>query len=87
MKRSDELECARLELARLEMMRKDRKAALDTGMFGVCGVVSVYGVGCLLAGAIIILSGVRATWLATLIVGAALLAYAGGAALRGRRLG
>ena len=54
-------------------------------MFGACGVVAIYGVGCLLACAIIAISGVVAAWLAALIVGAAWLASAGGAALLGRR--
>jgi len=48
-------------------------------------VVAVYGVGCLLACVIIALSGVVAAWLAALIVGVALLAVAGCAALVGKR--
>jgi hypothetical protein len=74
-----------MELARLEMTGKGKQAALGAGMFGASGVVAVYGVGCLLACAIIAISGVVAAWLAALIVGAALLAAAGGAALLGRR--
>ena len=74
-----------MELARLEMTSKGKQAALGAGMFGASGVVAVYGVGCLLACAIIAISGVVAAWLAALIVGAALLAAAGGAALLGRR--
>ena len=41
--------------------------------------------GCLIACAIIAISGVVAAWLAALIVGAALLAVAAAAALVGRR--
>jgi hypothetical protein len=74
-----------MELARLEMTSKGKQAALGAGMFGASGVVAVYGVGCLLACAIIAISGVVAAWLAALIVGAALLAAAGGAALLGKR--
>jgi hypothetical protein len=44
----------------------------------------LYAVGCLLACAIIALSGVVAAWLAALIVGAVLLAVAGVAALIGK---
>jgi hypothetical protein len=66
-----------LKLARLEMTSKGRQAAVGTGMFGVSGVVAAYGVGCLLACAIIAISGAVAAWLAALIVGAALLAAAG----------
>jgi membrane protein len=74
-----------LKLARLEMTSKGKQAAFGTGMFGVSGVTAVYGVGCLLACAIIAVSGAVAAWLAALIVGAALLAAAGCAALLGRR--
>ena len=74
-----------LKLARLEMTSKGKQAALGAGMFGASGVVVVYGVGCLLACAIIAISGVMAAWLAALIVGVALLAAAGCAALLGRR--
>ncbi len=74
-----------MKLARLEMTSKGKQAALGAGMFGASGVVAVYGVGCLLACAIIAISGVVAAWLAALLVGAALLAAAGGAALLGKR--
>ncbi len=74
-----------MKLAQLEMASKARQAALGAGMFGGSGVVAVYGVGCLLACAIIAISGVVAAWLAALIVGVALLAAAGCAALLGRR--
>ncbi len=74
-----------LKLAQLEMTSKGKQAALGTGMFGASGLTAFYGVGCLLACAIIAISGVVAAWLAALIVGAALLAAAGGAALLGRR--
>jgi uncharacterized membrane protein YqjE len=74
-----------LKLARLEMTSKGKQAAIGTGMFGVSGVVAAYGVGCLLACAIIAISGAIAAWLAALIVGAALLAVAGCAAALGRQ--
>jgi hypothetical protein len=74
-----------LKLAQLELAGKSRQAALGAGMFGASGVAAVYGVGCLLACAIIAISGAVAAWLAALIVGASLLAAAGGAALLGRR--
>jgi hypothetical protein len=48
-------------------------------------VVAIYGVGCLLACAIIAISGVVAAWLAALIVGVALLAAAALAALAGKQ--
>ena len=73
-----------LKLAQLEMTSKGKQMALGAGMFGTSGMAAIYGVGCLLACAIIAISGVVAAWLAALIVGAALLAVAGGAALLGK---
>ena len=74
-----------LKLARLEMASKGKQAALGAGMFGTSGIIVLYGVGCLLACAIIAISGVVAAWLAALIVGAALLATAGCMALLAKR--
>ena len=74
-----------LKLAQLEMTSKGKQAALGAGMFGASGVVTLYGVGCLVACAIIAISGAVAAWLAALIVGAALLAAAGLAALLGKQ--
>ena len=73
-----------LKLAQLEMTARGKQAALGAGMFGLSGVVALYGVGCLLACAIIAISGAVPAWLAALIVGAALLAAAGVMALLGR---
>jgi uncharacterized membrane protein YqjE len=73
-----------LKLAQLEMANKGKHAALGAGMFGVSGVVALYGVACLLACAIIAISGVVSAWLAALIVGVALLAAAGVMALLGK---
>ena len=74
-----------LKLAQLEMADKGKQVALGAGTFGASGIVAFYGVGCLLACVIIAISGVVAAWLAALIVGVALLAAAGGAALLGRQ--
>ena len=45
------------------------RSSTRAGLFGRSGVVAVYGVGCLLACAIIAISGVVAARLAALIVG------------------
>jgi hypothetical protein len=74
-----------MKLAQLEMTRKGKQAALGAGMFGASGLVAFYGVGALLACAIIAISGVVAAWLAALVVGVALLATAGIAALLGKQ--
>ena len=73
-----------LKLAQLEMSRKGKQAGLGAGMLGGSALIALYGVGCLIACVIIAISGAVAAWLAALIVGAALLAGAGVAALWGK---
>ena len=73
-----------LKLAQLEMTRKGKQAGIGAGLLGGSGLVALYGVGCLIACAIIAISGAVAAWLAALIVGAALLAVAAAAALIGK---
>jgi uncharacterized membrane protein YqjE len=73
-----------LKLAQLEMTRKSKQAGLGIRMLGGSGLVALLGMGCLLACAIIAISGVLAAWLAALIVGASLLAVAAVAALLGK---
>jgi uncharacterized membrane protein YqjE len=77
-----------LRLAQLEMTRKGKQAGLGIGLFAGSGGIAVYGLGCLIACAVIAIATVLAAWLAALIVGAALLLVAGIAALLGKaRLG
>jgi uncharacterized membrane protein YqjE len=73
-----------LKLAQLEMTRKGKQAGIGAGMFGVSGLIALYGLACLLACAILGLSRVLEPWLAALIVGAALLAVSAVAALTGK---
>lgn len=73
-----------LKMARLEMTRKGKQAGVGMGMFGASGLGALYGVACLIAAAIIAISGEIRPWLAALIVGLALLAASAVAALIGR---
>lgn len=73
-----------VKLATVEMTGKAKTAARGAGLFGGGGVMAFYGVGCLLAAAIIALAGVLRPWLAALIIGVALFAAAGMAALAGK---
>lgn len=73
-----------LKLAELEMTRKGKQAGIGAGMFGGSGVIALYGAGCLIACAILGISRVLAPWLSALIVGVALLAIAGIAAMAGK---
>jgi hypothetical protein len=73
-----------LKLAQLEMTRKGKQAGIGAGVMGVGGVIALYGLGCLIACAIIALSRVLAPWLSALIIGTVLLVVAGIGALMGR---
>ena len=73
-----------LKLAQLEMTHKGKQAGIGAGMMGGGGVIALYGLGCLIACAILALGRVLAPWLSALIVGAVLLAVAGIVALTGR---
>jgi MFS family permease len=73
-----------LKLAEYEMTAKAKRAGRGAGMFGGSGLLALYGIGCLLAAAIIGLAVVLPGWAAALIVGGALLIFAGIAALLGK---
>jgi hypothetical protein len=74
-----------LRLAQAEMAAKGKKAGVGAGLFGGAGLFALYGLGALIAAAILGLAGPLPDWLAALIVGVALLAVAGIAALVGKR--
>jgi len=73
-----------MKLATIEMTGKAKTAGKGAGLFGGSGIMAFYGGGCLIACAIIALSGVLRPWLAALIIGVALFVVAGVAALAGR---
>src|SRR5258708_18212097 len=63
-----------IKLAQVEMTQKGKQMGMGAGAFAGSGLIALYAVGCLLACAIIALSGVINAWLAALIVGVVLLA-------------
>jgi len=73
-----------LKLAQLEMTRKGEQAGIGAEMLGGGGLIALYGLGCLIACAILALNLALAAWLSALIVGVVLLAVAGAAALLGK---
>jgi hypothetical protein len=73
-----------LKLAQLEMASKGKSAGSGAGLLGGSAAIALYGVGCLIACAIIAISGAVPAWLAALIIGGALLTVAGIAALVGK---
>jgi len=70
--------------AQAELREKGKRAGLGAALLGGAGLAAWFGLGCLIASAILALSVVLAAWLAALIIGLALLALAAVAALMGK---
>jgi MFS family permease len=73
-----------VELAKVELQAKGKRAGIGAGMFGGAGLFGLYALGALVAAAILGLATAVTAWLAALIVGAVLAAVAGILALQGR---
>lgn len=73
-----------LRLVQVEVSGKAKKAGMGAGMFGAAGLLALYGLGALIATAIIALALALPDWLAALIVAVVLLAAAGVTALVGK---
>jgi membrane protein len=74
-----------MRLAQAELTEKGRHATRGAGMFGGAGLVALYGVGGLIAAAILGLATVLEPWIAAAAVGAGLLLIAGILALTGKK--
>lgn len=74
-----------MRLAQAELTQKGKKAGIGAGLFGGAGVVALYGVGALVAAAIIALSLAVTAWLAAVIVAVVLFIVAGVLALVGKK--
>jgi MFS family permease len=74
-----------LELARLEMTEKGKRAGIGAGMFGGAGALGVYALGAVIAAAILALATVITAWLAALAIAVVCGALAGALALIGKR--
>jgi MFS family permease len=73
-----------VELAKAEMAYKGKRAGIGAGMFGGAGVFGFYGLGALIAAAILVLATAITAWLAALIIAVVLAAIAGILALQGK---
>lgn len=73
-----------LALAQLELQEKGRRAGIGAGLFGTAGVIALFGVGTLVAAAVLALATVVDPWLSAVILAVVLLAGAGLAALVGK---
>jgi len=73
-----------VELAKAELAYKGKRAGIGAGMFGGAGVFGFYGLGALIAAAILVLATAMTAWLAALIIAVVLAAIAGVLALQGK---
>ena len=74
-----------IRLAQLELQEKGKHAGIGVGMFGGSGLVALYGLGALIAAAILGLATAVDGWIAALIVSVVLFAIAGVLALTGKK--
>lgn len=74
-----------MRLAQAELTEKGRHAGKGAGMFGGAGLVALYGVGALVAAAILGLATVIEPWIAAAAIGVVLLLLAGILALTGKK--
>jgi len=74
-----------LELLKLELRDKGKRAGVGAGLFGGAGVFGLFALGALTAAAIAALATAMATWLAALIVAVVWAAVAGVMALVGKK--
>jgi uncharacterized membrane protein YqjE len=74
-----------LALAKVELAEKGKRAGLGGGLFGGAAALGLYGLGLLLALAVVLLDLAWPLWLALLVVLIVVLAAAGIAALMGKK--
>src|SRR3954468_8800877 len=74
-----------MRLPQAELTEKGRHAGKGAGMFGGAGLAALYGVGALVAAAILGLATVLEPWIAAAAIGAGLLLVAGILALTGKK--
>jgi hypothetical protein len=73
-----------MELARLELSEKGKRAGIGAGMLGGSGIVAIYAVGALTACLVLVLATAVTGWLAALIVAAVYGVVAAGLAMFGK---
>jgi hypothetical protein len=74
-----------LRLAQAELAAKGKHVGVGAGLFGAAGLIALYGVAAVLTAAVLLLAVVMPAWVAAVVVGVLLLAFAGGLALIGKR--
>jgi uncharacterized membrane protein YqjE len=79
-----ELARKEVELAKVELQEKGKKAGIGAGLFGGAGALGFYALGAFTAFLILVLDKAMAAWLAALIVTVVYGAIAGILAMRGK---
>ena len=74
-----------LQLAKAELKEKGKEAGVGAGLFGGAGTIAIYGLGVLIAAAVLGLATALPAWLSALIIAVVLFAIAAVAALLGKR--
>jgi len=82
---SSELAKHEVALAKVELAEKAKGVGIGAGAFGAAGLLALFGTATLIAAAVLGISEGLPPWLAALIVGIAILALAGIAALLGKQ--
>jgi hypothetical protein len=73
-----------IALARAELTHKGAQAGLGIGLLGAAAILSLYALGALTAGGILLLSTAVKAWIAAGIIAGSILLAAGAAALIGK---
>lgn len=73
-----------IALAKQDLATSGKRLGIGAGLFGTAGTLALYGLGALVAAAILGIAEALDAWLAALIVAAALFVLAGIAALVGK---
>jgi len=73
-----------IALAKQDIATSGKRLGVGAGLFGTAGTLALYGLGALVAAAILGIAEALDAWLAALIVGAVLFVLAGIAALVGK---
>lgn len=74
-----------IRLAARETQEKAKRAGFGVAGYGTAGLLTLYGIGALLAGLVILLAMVMPAWVSAMVVAAALFIAAGIAAAVGRK--
>jgi hypothetical protein len=74
-----------LQLGRLEMQEKGKRAGLGAGLFGGAGLMALYGGAALLTAIVLLIATSLEPWIAALIVAVGLFLIAGVLALTGKK--